>query len=226
MAGVAGPVTMGGAGASGTGVCATGSDESNACACANVPMLADGAVGGGAWGIGATGWDTGAGGIASAGAENGAPACIPLSKLWSRCAGARGSGAVGGAKRAPGAAAAGDAGSGAAAADGNRGVGIGGAPGAWGAIGVGAVCPGKNCGGVLRLLPMMFAGVAVGRGIWAGGRFASVLRLLLVIFVSEPDACPDENVSAPPTFSLVCVRRLLPAMFASEPGGLSTKPLT
>ena len=65
------PVTIGGAGGSGVGVCATGGGVSNAWACATGAIPADGGVGGG-WGTGAMVCDIGAGGMASGAAEKGA----------------------------------------------------------------------------------------------------------------------------------------------------------
>ena len=218
-----------GGGASGMGVCATGAGESNTCAWAIAGTPADGVVGV-AGGTGVAACDTGCGGATSAAAENGPPDCIPLSKLCIRFVGVGAWVGVGGASGAPAGDATGDAGSGPVATGGNRGV----APAAadrWGGRGVDGidVRSGIGCPGVLRLLLMMFAGdagAAAACGACPGCRPTSVFRLLPVIVVSDPGAAPGGDVADPCGLSAGAVLRLLLAMFASEPGGLSSNPCT
>ena len=130
MAGAAGAVgaaTTGG-GASGMGVCATGGGESNTCAWAIAGTPADGVVGVGG-GIGGATCETGGGGATSAAAENGAPDCIPLSKLCIRFVGVGAWVGICGARGAPAGDATGAGVTGPVVAGGSRGVDIIGAPG-------------------------------------------------------------------------------------------------
>jgi hypothetical protein len=140
-AGAAGPVTTGGAaGASGAGACATGGGESNAGACTGAPKPAEGVVGGACGTCGSVGAN-GAGGTASTAAENGAPACIPLSKLCINSPGVRPWAGFAGVSGAPG--------NGALGPPGTDGMGAPGIDGAGVDIGGAApVAPGPCDGGV------------------------------------------------------------------------------
>ncbi len=155
-----------GGGASGMGVCATGAGESNTCAWAIAGTPADGVVGV-AGGTGVATCDTGCGGATSAAAENGAPDCIPLSKLCIRFVGVGAWVGVCGARGAP----AGDANSargvtGPVVAGGSRGVDIIGAPGKRG----GATTAGGDDAGVGPARALEIAGKTCSASVVVCGR--------------------------------------------------------